>query len=283
VTRDGGPRPTLIPASGWRTRPNNTHRRRDCLPTRNLVSGKWQSTASYLFWRPGATGNVVEGNYVGTNGRRARAALGNGNTGIVLTKRRATTNRIGTDGDGTNDAGRRATSSRGNRIFGHLYQRGGGSIQNVVAGNKIGNRRDRAASALGNLVDGVPPSTTGAAGTHHRRVPPRPARNVISAQRPSFGVLHRNSPAPPGTWSMATISAPKRGRHRGCGERPGRRRHPARRHGNRVGHARQRRPNPNLRAPNLDSRANGRRRRHHSTTGPTTPTSCPANYVGPPT
>ena len=50
----------------------------------------------------GATGNVVQGNYLGTNAA-GTAALGNLNTGIVVTAG-SHHNRIGTNGDGASDA-----------------------------------------------------------------------------------------------------------------------------------------------------------------------------------
>lgn len=114
---------------------------------RNVVSGN--ALHGIVMFRPGAVGNVVQGNYVGTNAA-GTAGLGTTSGGIVVDGG-AHDNRIGTDGDGTNDAAER------NLISGNDYGvilNGVGADRNIVAGNYIGTDVTGTGS-LGNAVDGV--------------------------------------------------------------------------------------------------------------------------------
>src|SRR5262249_35806941 len=88
--------------------------------------------------------------YIGTNAA-GTARLGNVNTGVVVDSG-SHNNRIGTDGDGTNDAAEGNLIS-GNGIHGILLN-GVGADQNVIAGNKIGTDVT-GTSALRNAVDGL--------------------------------------------------------------------------------------------------------------------------------
>jgi VCBS repeat-containing protein len=92
-----------------------------------------------------ASGNVIVGNYIGTNGA---AAIPNG-TGISILS--ASNNRIGTDGDGVNDISERNIIS-GNSFFGIKISRTSGFVANgnVIAGNYVGTN-STGMTALGNL------------------------------------------------------------------------------------------------------------------------------------
>ena len=80
----------------------------------------------------GSNNNAVEGNFIGTD-FTGTAALPNGGGGVVVS---GAQNRIGTNGDGVDDAAERnvisGNSSAGVRLF------GAGANNNVVAGNFIG-------------------------------------------------------------------------------------------------------------------------------------------------
>lgn len=90
-----------------------------------------------------ATGNVIQGNYIGTDGTTAHHNL------IGLLIYNASNNRIGTNGDGVNDSRERnviSGNSQGVRI--ETYA-GGKAESNVVAGNYIGTNAAGTA-AVGN-------------------------------------------------------------------------------------------------------------------------------------
>jgi CSLREA domain-containing protein len=94
------------------------------------------------------SGNIVAGNYVGTNAE-GTAALPNGGVGIYISSG-ATNNRIGTDGNGTgDDAERNVISGNGTGV---VFQNAGTS-DNIVAGNYVGTNADGSA-ALANY-DGI--------------------------------------------------------------------------------------------------------------------------------
>jgi PKD domain/RTX calcium-binding nonapeptide repeat (4 copies) len=109
---------------------------------RNVVaanggSGAPNAAHGIVMFLAGATGNIVQGNYVGTNAA-GTAALGNVGGGVVLNGG-AHHNLVGTDGDGVNDA------AEGNLISGGSAHEGAGVIlaaagtnNNRVAGNRIG-------------------------------------------------------------------------------------------------------------------------------------------------
>ncbi len=82
----------------------------------------------------GANGNIFTGNRIGTNAA-GTAALPNGGAGIYLGNG-SSNNRIGTNGDGINDA------AEGNIISGNTYDGidlyGTGTNGNIIAGNRIG-------------------------------------------------------------------------------------------------------------------------------------------------
>ena len=82
----------------------------------------------------GGDNNVVEGNYIGTN-LAGSATVNNGKTGVYI-RNGASSNRVGTDGDGRND-GRESNLISGNNFDGVAIE-DVGSDNNVVAGNYIG-------------------------------------------------------------------------------------------------------------------------------------------------
>jgi hypothetical protein len=92
-----------------------------------------------------ASGNVIEGNYVGVDVTGAKA-LANGWLGIIVNGG-ATNNLIGSNGDGVNDAGERnIISANGTGIS----ISGAGSDHNVVAGNYLGTDAS-GENSLGNI------------------------------------------------------------------------------------------------------------------------------------
>lgn len=104
---------------------------------RNVISGNL-GRGIYLVGT-GATGNVVIGNYIGTDITGTQdldGATPNGARSGVVMDQGASNNRIGTDADGVNDAAERNIIS-GNNWFGVEFL-GTGTSGNVVQGNYIG-------------------------------------------------------------------------------------------------------------------------------------------------
>jgi Ca2+-binding RTX toxin-like protein len=138
---------------------------------RNVISGN--VTNGVQFNDSSTTGNVVEGNYIGTNAGGS-AAIPN-NAGVVIGGG-ATGNLIGTNGDGVNDA------AEGNVISGNTAQ--GvlilGANNNKVAGNYIGTNA-AGTGALSNN-DGVflQSATGNIIGTNGSDVVNSDDRNIIS-------------------------------------------------------------------------------------------------------
>jgi hypothetical protein len=133
---------------------------------------------------PGAAGNRVAGNFIGTDASGTQR-LGNANNG-VLVDGGAHDNFVGTNGDGVGDA------AEGNVVsanFAGIVLSDAGTTGNVVAGNRVGT--DAAgALALGNTDRGV--RVTGGArlnrvGTNADGVSDDLERNVISGNG-AFGV-----------------------------------------------------------------------------------------------
>ena len=92
---------------------------------RNIISGNTGDGVAIT----SATGNVLEGNYLGTNAA-GTGAIANA-SGVVLA---ANGNLIGTNGDGVNDAAERNVIS-GNTQYGVEMN---GAANNTIAGNYIG-------------------------------------------------------------------------------------------------------------------------------------------------
>ena len=115
---------------------------------RNVIGGNLQ--AGVLIAGIGSDENVVAGNYIGTNAA-GKAAIGNVNRGVDISGG-SKNNRIGTNGDGVNDA------AEGNLISGNMWDGvgiyGTGTSQHVVAGNLIGTDMTGTAD-LGNALRGV--------------------------------------------------------------------------------------------------------------------------------
>jgi titin len=147
------------------------------LDERNIISGN--GGIGIAFTDPGTTGNIVAGNFIGTD-VTGSADFGNGREGVLIASG-AAANRIGTNGDGTGD------DREGNVISGNGQQGvfivGGGTDENVVAGNIIGLTAagDR---ALGNAANGVA-VIAGAGknriGTDGDGIADAAERNIISA------------------------------------------------------------------------------------------------------
>src|SRR5207244_3795684 len=98
----------------------------------------------------GTDGNVIAGNYIGTD-PAGTAAIGNAWTGVAVLYG-AKNNRIGTNADGANDiAERNLISGNGNN---GVYLYGTGTNGTVVAGNYIGTNISGTA-AVGNSWSGV--------------------------------------------------------------------------------------------------------------------------------
>jgi Ca2+-binding RTX toxin-like protein len=128
-----------------------------------------------------ASGNVVAGNFVGTDPTGTAAIPNHGPAGVFLNF--AVGNRVGTNADGVNDAAERNVIS-GNAAVGVWVRGSGVSHDNVVAGNLIGLRAD-GLTPLGNdtgvvVNDGAYNNTIGGSAAA--------ARNVISGNT-SDGVV----------------------------------------------------------------------------------------------
>jgi hypothetical protein len=98
----------------------------------NLISGN--SQLGVQLTDPGTNSNVVQGNYIGTD-ITGKVALGNASDGVFLNNQ-ASSNLIGTNGDGVNDAAERNIVS-GNGSGGMVLI-DSGTNSNTIAGNYIG-------------------------------------------------------------------------------------------------------------------------------------------------
>ncbi|MFN5274332.1 MAG: beta strand repeat-containing protein [Planctomycetota bacterium] len=112
----------------------------------NLISGNSQN--GILVEGAGSTGNVIAGNWIGTN-TNGTAALANGANGIRML---APSNTIGTDGDGNYDYLERNVVS-GNSGVGIVLS-GTNVTSGVIAGNIIG-LTSNATAVLGNQAQGI--------------------------------------------------------------------------------------------------------------------------------
>src|SRR5262249_50389678 len=92
---------------------------------RNVISGNRDFGVDFFAFGPGATGNFVQGNFIGTDATGA-APLGNGGAGVILT-----------------------SGAAGNTIAGTAAGAG-----NVIAGNHADGVRIAAPGTTGNLVQG---------------------------------------------------------------------------------------------------------------------------------
>ncbi len=115
---------------------------------RNVISGN--SLSGVRFTGIGTVENVAAGNYIGTD-VTGTIAIGNTSDGVIISNG-ASSNLIGTDGDGQNDAEERNIISA-NGFLG-VDIRNVGTTNNTVAGNYIGTDVNGTV-ALGNALDGV--------------------------------------------------------------------------------------------------------------------------------
>jgi hypothetical protein len=115
---------------------------------RNVISGNGQH--GVVLTGSTTSGDLIQGNYIGTD-KDGTASLANGLNGVEITGG-ASSNIIGTNGDGVGDA------VEGNLISGNtrrgVFLAGAGTNDNLVAGNFIGTDATGTA-ALGNGLDGV--------------------------------------------------------------------------------------------------------------------------------
>ncbi len=154
---------------------------------RGLIIGGFQQSGIVL---ADGDNNIVEGNFIGTNWL---GTDGNGNDFGVKIEAGSAGNRIGTDGDGVNDAGEMNLLS-GNRADGVLIK-GTGSDINSVAGNLIGTNLTGTEALPNNHGIRIESDARGnRVGTNSNGVADAAERNVISGNRLS-GVLMIN----PGT------------------------------------------------------------------------------------
>ncbi|NQV13350.1 MAG: hypothetical protein HQ530_03545 [Parcubacteria group bacterium] len=143
---------------------------------RNVISGNTRYGVYIV--HTGTSNNVVAGNYIGLNAA-GTSAVANGQHGVYTTAG-ASSNTIGTDGDGTADSAERNVIS-GNSVYG-VYILNTGTSNNVVAGNYIGLNA-AGTSAVANGHHGVaifsgPSSNT--IGTDSDGTADSAERNVIS-------------------------------------------------------------------------------------------------------
>ncbi|MFO0849595.1 MAG: PKD domain-containing protein [Gemmataceae bacterium] len=115
---------------------------------RNVISGN--TWTGLDFSSAGTTGNVAAGNYIGLNAA-GTAAIPNAIYGVVIDTA-ASGNRLGTNGDGVNDATERNVIS-GNTGYG-VQVTGAGTDSNVIAGNYVGLNAAGTA-AVPNTTQGV--------------------------------------------------------------------------------------------------------------------------------
>jgi titin len=116
---------------------------------RNVISG---NDSDGVEIRNGATGNVVQGNYIGMKAS-GTSALGNNGDGVHIFGG-AKNNRIGINGDGVADAAERNIISANAFVGVRIAGTGSGAHDNVVAGNFIGTDVTGTA-ALGNQEAGL--------------------------------------------------------------------------------------------------------------------------------
>jgi uncharacterized delta-60 repeat protein len=149
--------------------------------TGNLLSGnRFGGIAN-----DGAVSTVIAGNYIGLNAA-GTAALPN-SVGIYCGWG-STDTRIGTNGDGINDAGERNVIS-GNPV-GSMYIQGVGTMRTVVAGNYIGTNAAGDAAIVGGMVvqNGATNTRIGTDGSNDPFNVNE--RNVISSNALEISVSH---------------------------------------------------------------------------------------------
>src|SRR5205807_4926992 len=93
--------------------------------------------------------NIIAGNYIGVDATGANAQGNTGDSGVFMIS--CAGNRIGTNGDGVNDAGERNIISANVR---GIAVTGSGTTNNLIAGNYIGTNAAGTA-ALGNINYGI--------------------------------------------------------------------------------------------------------------------------------
>ena len=121
--------------------------------TKNIISGNQQR--GVFLDGAGATGNKIQGNYIGTN-ITGTSAIANALDGVLLNGG-ATNNIIGTDSNGINDAaeGNLISGNGKSGFFGNgIYITGTNTSFNIVAGNKIGTDIN-GTSAISNQNNGI--------------------------------------------------------------------------------------------------------------------------------
>ncbi|MEX1248701.1 MAG: LamG-like jellyroll fold domain-containing protein [Anaerolineales bacterium] len=139
---------------------------------RNVISGN--ARAGMRIDGQGTANNVVAGNYIGT-AATGSAALANSGVGVILSGA-ASSNRIGTDGNGQADAAEANVISGNTSIGVHVIV----ATSNQIAGNYIGTDKTGTAP-LGNGLEGVSISSSNVGGTNGNTVGGSPEKaNVIA-------------------------------------------------------------------------------------------------------
>jgi len=115
------------------------------LAERNIISGNARSAIS--LYGPGTTDNVIAGNYIGTD-ITGTSALPNGGIGVLVDG--ASSNRIGTNGDGLADAAEANVISSNTSTGVFIIV----APSNQIAGNFIGTDKT-GTQPLGNGLDGI--------------------------------------------------------------------------------------------------------------------------------
>ena len=120
---------------------------------RNLISGNGDGFGGVHISGGGATGNKVQGNFIGTNAK-GTADLGNGNAGVIINS--VPGNTVGgTDADdGAVDGAVKARNVISGNNDDGVQISGSGATGNEVQGNFIGTTADGSGD-LGNDLDGV--------------------------------------------------------------------------------------------------------------------------------
>ena len=150
---------------------------------RGFAMNRFTGTPNGFIVLSGGGGNVIQGNYLGTNlaGTAGFPLASQGSYGVIIFG--SSNNVIGTDGDGSNDAAEGNVIS-GTNTAGILIESGSPSLpsnNNVIAGNLIGTSADgNAALANGRMGVFLLSGTGNRIGTNSDGVSDAAERNLIS-------------------------------------------------------------------------------------------------------
>lgn len=162
---------------------------------RGLAINRFVGGANAEIWITGPGGNVIQGNYIGTNlaGNAVFPFASQAAYGVIIFG--SDNNLVGTNGDGVNDAAE-GNVIAGNNTAGILFENSAtdSSENNVIAGNRIGTSAD-GNTALGNGRMGVflIQGTGNRIGTNSDGVSDTLERNIISGHGESGVYISDNS------------------------------------------------------------------------------------------